>query len=187
MAAGARRVVSGPSRDGDDRRITLVGAALATLLAFAVGAILLALGYFSDPEWQRFGPPLAPFLLLPLPAGLLSGLRFTSDLTQPERLSWRRLLGVSAGVVFVAITSVTLVAFIGYEVQLAATDPSAVNIVSDGLAGTMLALVWVVFPGILLLPFLVPVVAAFAIVVRRLDRRRHGSGPFVLPIERSLG
>ena len=173
------RIVIGPRRTPAERRVTLVGGLLGAVLASAIGLLFLGWGYLSDPFWQRFPPPIEPFLLLPIPGGLLAGLRFTTELTRPDRVSWRRLLAISAGAQFVAVGTITVLALAGWEVLTQSPDGGAILQVL--IASALLAVVWSVFPGFIVVPALVPAVALFAFILRRLSHRRPPVSAFGAP------
>ena len=127
-----------------------------------MGLVVLGLGMATSSDWQAFPPPVAPFLLLPIPAGVLAGLRFTIELTRPERLSWRRIIGVSSVVVVLTVGLTTILIGIGYDTTIGWPSP-----VSDLVSIVVVATAYSVFIGVFLLPIIVPTVAIFATVVRR--------------------
>ena len=178
-----RRIVIGPRRTPAERRVTLIGALLGAAVGSGIGLLFFGWGYFSDPMWQTFSPPLEPLLLLPIPGGLAAGLRFTTELTRPARVSWRRVLAVSVGAVFVAVGSLTLMVVEASEVMNLGPDVGAVvqGAIGGLVVAAVMAPVWTVFPGLIVMPVVIPAVAVVAIVVRRLSRERAPLQPVPAP------
>lgn len=167
-----RRVAFGPRRTAAELRWSAIGAALGGLMATGVGAALLIVGTATSSDWQRFPPPLALFVLLPVPAAVLAAARLTTGLTRPERLSWRRVLGVSAAVLFLAVGSLTGLVVLGAETAapLLGTGEFVRRLLDVGVGIPLLTVAWTVFPGVVVLPLLVPPVALFAQVMRWISR-----------------
>jgi hypothetical protein len=165
-----RRVIIGPRRSTHERWLSGVGAVVGALLAAVFGVGWLAYGMATDPFWQAFPPPVAPFVLLPLAAGAVAGLRFTTDLVRPPRLSWKRLLVVTVGVLGYVMT--TLTAFAMLSMALGNGRQNPLDLASNVAVGIVLipvmAAVWTVIPGVLLAPFMAPFVGVFAFIMRRL-------------------
>lgn len=166
----ARRFVIGPERTADERRLSLAGGAVGAALADIFGVAWLVHGSLTNDFWRQFPPPLAPFVLLPLLAGALAGLRFTTDLVRPSRLTWQRLLAVTVGVV--ALSMVWLTTFGMYSMAFTNGWQNPAEIASNIVWALVLippmAAVWTIVPGLVLAPFLVPFVGAFAFIMRRL-------------------
>jgi len=163
----SKRLLFGPRRTHGERRSAIVGAALGGLAGSFVGVVVLALGMATSSDWQTFAPPVALFVLLPIPAGILAGLRFTVELTRPERLSWRRLIAVSLAVTFLAVALTTSLIGLGYEGSIGWPNP-----VTDLVSIAVVATVYSFFVGLFLVPIVVPAVAIIAVVVRRLGPAR---------------
>lgn len=166
----ARRLVVGPERTADERRLSLVGAVVGAVLADAFGLAWLVHGSLTDDFWRQFPPPLAPFVLLPLIAGALAGLRFTTELVRPPRLTWKRLLAVTVGVLALSMAWLTTFGMFSMAFGNDWQSPAelALNIVWAVVLTPPLATVWTIVPGFVLVPFLVPFVGAFAFIIRRL-------------------
>jgi hypothetical protein len=170
IAEHVRLIVSGPRRSTYERWLSLGGAVMGALLGAVFGLAYLVFGMATNPFWSAWPPPVEPFVLLPLAAGAVAGLRFTTELVRPPRLTWKRLLVVTVGVLGYAMT--TLTAFGMLSMAFASTWQSPLELASNIVWGIVLipvmAAVWTVIPGVVFAPFLAPVVGAFAFVMRRL-------------------
>lgn len=158
--AGVRRVAIGPRRSPAERLASLAGGLLGAVIAMATGVALLGLAVATAPAWQQVPPPIEPFVLLPVPVGLFAGLRLTTELTRPAHLRWRRVLGTTGIVLVLSVASVTLLG-----VGIVGARPL------DYLLGVpLLSAAFIVFPGVVIFPFLVPPVALFAVLMRTISR-----------------
>ena len=169
IAERFRLAVIGPRRSTDERWLSLVGAVVGAVLAEVFGVGWLAFGMATNPFWQEFPPPVAPFVLLPLAAGAVAGLRFTTDVVRPPRFTWKRLLIVTFGVLVYTMTTLTAFGMISMAVNNGWQSPRelASNVVWAILLIPVLGAVWSIIPGVLLTPFLAPFVVVFAFVMRR--------------------
>jgi hypothetical protein len=163
------RIVIGPARTAEERRLSLLGGLVGALIADAFGVAYLAQGMVTDELWHAFPPPLAPFVLLPLLVGALAGIRFTTDLVRPARLSWRPLLIVTVGVIAFSMTGLVTFGLIEMAVSDSYSQMELVrNVIGILVVALPLAAVWIVVPGLVLAPFVAPFVGLFALIMRRL-------------------
>lgn len=169
-AACVRPVIIGRRGSTHERWLSLGGAVVGALLADAFAVGYLAYRMATDPFWRAWPPPVAPFLLLPLAAGAVAGLRFTTDLVRPARLTWKRLLVVTVGVLGYMMTTLTAFKTLSMAFGNGWQNPLelASSITWSIVLIPVLAAVWTVIPGVLLAPFLAPFVGLFALIMRRL-------------------
>ena len=156
-------------RTAEERRLSLAGGLVGVVIAEAFGVALLAQGMVTNELWHAFPPPLAPFVLLPIPAGTLVGARFTTELVRPARLTWQLLVVVTLGVVAFSMTCLTTLGLLSMALSGPHSHMELIrNVVGILAIALPLAAVWIVVPGLMLVPFAAPFVGLFALIMRRL-------------------
>lgn len=147
---------------------------MGAVLAVALSGVYLAYGMATDELWRDYPPPTTPFILLPLLVGSLAGIRITTEVVRPEHVSWMTLL--KATVVALAVSATTLAAVATISTSIGSGYEGPIDTAAD-LAWAIvltvpLAATWIIIPGILVIPVLLPVVWLFAMVMRTLARVR---------------
>jgi hypothetical protein len=161
-----------------DVSLSWQGAAAAAIYAVVIAVVTRSALMLVDETWRAFPPPIEPFVYLPLPGAALSGLLLTTKLTQPPRLTAKRVFAVSLGVVVVMTLWFALAATVHTVATNVVSDPGEElgRVAKAVVAVPVLFVAWLLLPGVAVFVVLVPLIAGYAGIMRTITRRgRSGS------------